>query len=920
MTRLVLHIVCYLLLTLNLQSQCSDRGKLWNRIIYLRDTLKNASATQLSELSAHLDPKDSCSRYKDSTKVLLLQRVGWLHTETQDYLKAVELTKMAINLAKAEKYNPAINLSMVIKSYHNLYLIYNLLQIDVEKTSALDSCIYYAVSLKTDYLYALSALDQLVPKLFAEGDYFRCISMAALGESIVNETSKSKKKAAKDGFNYFSVKINALIEIKNYDTASRLVSDQINFAKKYADLTSLVNLYGLYATLQRESLQAEAAIKYYRKCFRLNKLIGYRRGCAEALNNIGYTYSSLLKNDSKAIPYYFEAIKYADANERLNVFGNIANAYSNKNNFDLAFFYFQRAFDQYKKGCSEKDLLEYPNDFLADYTTNMILDKAAARRRQYQITKNESYLKEALNIYHIVDKYSGMLQSSQSDMQSKLFWKESVSRLYEQAIECCYESDDPEQAFYFFERSRSVLLNDEVQKQRRMSDADLLTEADLKRKILEYERKLISSTISQKERLEIQQEIFTRSKQLEALQNSIFSKSRFSAVLPDDTSQVTIPMLRRYILQQSGLFFEIFYGNNTVFVFGVTKDNVTFEKIDKAIYDSLVNRYNLFVSGADLLNSRFSDFISDAHGLYKLLFSKINFTNLDNIIISPDGKSFPIESLILNTAGKTPDFLLFHFATSYTYSAQYLKNQMQQNTNSADRLLGIAPVAFKNYPALASLTESESSLEKISSYLSNTSCFFYENASRQNFVNEFPKFSIVQLYTHASDSSTNKDPVIYFSDSAFYLSDLIAYQKPITKLVVLSACQTANGKLYQGEGIFSFSRGFAAMGIPSAVSNLWSVDNKSTYQLTEIFYKFLSQGYMTDAALQKAKIEFIQLNKSSEKKLPYYWAASILTGKADKLNIDRKYPLNFIFLAVSTVLIIIIILMFGRRRYFQLTS
>ncbi len=94
----------------------------------------------------------------------------------------------------------------------------------------------------------------------------------------------------------------------------------------------------------------------------------------------------------------------------------------------------------------------------------------------------------------------------------------------------------------------------------------------------------------------------------------------------------------------------------------------------------------------------------------------------------------------------------------------------------------------------------------------------------------------------ASDSSSRGEPVIYFADSALYLSELVGENKAATQLIVLSACETATGKEYKGEGVFSFNRGFAALGIPAAISSLWSVDNKSTYRITELFYKWLSQG------------------------------------------------------------------------------
>jgi CHAT domain-containing protein len=112
------------------------------------------------------------------------------------------------------------------------------------------------------------------------------------------------------------------------------------------------------------------------------------------------------------------------------------------------------------------------------------------------------------------------------------------------------------------------------------------------------------------------------------------------------------------------------------------------------------------------------------------------------------------------------------------------------------------------------------------------------------------------LYTHSSDSSGRGEPVIYFADSALYLSDLISEYKPLARLIVLSACETGAGKVYNGEGVFSFNRGFAAIGIPAAITNLWSVENASTYKLTELFYKYLTRGIPSDIALQKAKLEF----------------------------------------------------------------
>ena len=179
-------------------------------------------------------------------------------------------------------------------------------------------------------------------------------------------------------------------------------------------------------------------------------------------------------------------------------------------------------------------------------------------------------------------------------------------------------------------------------------------------------------------------------------------------------------------------------------------------------------------------------------------------------------------------------------------------------SSAADNFLGVAPVQYASGISLVDLHGSDLSLKEIGSYFSESKILSESGATKNNFLQQFSKYKIIQLYTHAADSSGSGEPVIHFVDSSLYLSDLIAENRPFTRLIVLSACETGSGKLHEGEGVFSFNRGFAALGIPSAITNLWSVDNTSTYKLTELFYKHLTEGLPVDIALQKAKLEFLQ--------------------------------------------------------------
>jgi len=54
-------------------------------------------------------------------------------------------------------------------------------------------------------------------------------------------------------------------------------------------------------------------------------------------------------------------------------------------------------------------------------------------------------------------------------------------------------------------------------------------------------------------------------------------------------------------------------------------------------------------------------------------------------------------------------------------------------------------------------------------------------------------------------------------------------------LVVLSACETARGKVGNGEGMIGLSWAFFVAGAPATVASQWSVDAAST---TELMFEF----------------------------------------------------------------------------------
>ena len=302
-------------------------------------------------------------------------------------------------------------------------------------------------------------------------------------------------------------------------------------------------------------------------------------------------------------------------------------------------------------------------------------------------------------------------------------------------------------------------------------------------------------------------------------------------------------------------------------------------------------------------------FTKNSSELYQLIFRGRNIPS-GRVLVSPDGNYIPFETLVTENQGGKPNYFLFDHATTYTYSFRYFMNDFGNGTSGQNTdFMGMAPVKFPASTNLTSLVGSDLSLKELSAYFSGSVIFTDQKASRRNFVDHFHQYGIIQLYTHASDTSDKREPVIYFADSSLYLSDLISENKPDTRLIVLSACETAGGKLFQGEGVFNFNRAFAALGVPACITNLWAVDNESTYELTQSFYKYLAEGFPTDIALQKAKIDFLR-NAKGEKKLPSYWAAPILVGKTDRFIIKKglsRTALTFIIVIPLAALITLIL-------------
>ncbi|HET8797372.1 MAG TPA: CHAT domain-containing protein, partial [Thermoanaerobaculia bacterium] len=92
-------------------------------------------------------------------------------------------------------------------------------------------------------------------------------------------------------------------------------------------------------------------------------------------------------------------------------------------------------------------------------------------------------------------------------------------------------------------------------------------------------------------------------------------------------------------------------------------------------------------------------------------------------------------------------------------------------------------------------------------------------------------------------------------------------------LAVLSACETARGRVTPGEGMVGLSWAFMAAGVPVTVVSQWKVGSASTAALMVHFHKSLRGGQPPAAALRMAMID---LRRNERWRHPFYWAPFVV--------------------------------------------
>lgn len=895
--------------------QCPSSQVIWDSINNLTKNNLLVESKKLSLLYNLKKISDDCELPKDSVYAKLLSKIGvYEYYVTKNYDSSIKLTILAININNSGVKGSSPK--STISSYTNIGYYLEQLMLYSKALAYHDSAIITAQKFPNTDSQILNSKIQKVYLLFLMGDY----------QKSMDESTKGISYALKNNDSIFYIKfLNQHAQssffqnqLANAESDVNTVISIANTSKSQFEIASAFKTKGLIYEQQKDYFNAT---QFFKKSIDVRIKTENFSQVASDYNDLGNFCLNSLHNYAEAKTAYNKAIEYAQKEGDMS---KLALSYTNLGEFSFNTHDYKDAESYYEKAIrslvsvNQKNILTNTTNLSAsffnllgnkDLITVLLVDKGKLFLQLFKETNDKIFLAACLQTAMITDSVITQTRHSQSGEQSKLYWRNKTRDFFTNALEACYLAGDTKNAFYFMEKSRAVLLNDKLNElgaNAQLSPADAEKEQSFQIKIITEQQRLSELPADTKAFQDQQFKLLNAKDDFESFTKFLGKKypAYYEYKYADSVPKLTDLQKQLALNHQS--FVHYFMNDTVMYILTITPGNAQISKLSKNEFDiSQINRFLQYCSNKSLLNSDYRSFATLSNSVYKTLFQKLQLPK-GRVIICSDNFLIPFEALCSDTNGK--QFLIYDYTFSYVYSATYLLKDFTTYPAKGN-FIGFAPVNFRDYLDVASLSESATALKKSASNYSNTLLFTNEAATKNSFIQKISGYSVVNVFSHASADSTYTEPRIYMQDSVVRLSDLQLLNKPATRLVVLSACQTNVGKNATGEGIYSLARGFASAGIPAVSATLWNADENMIYEVSASFHQYLSKGLSKDSALQKAKIDFINNNKNSGKLLPYYWANMVLIGNAEPLQLSTGFSVwlwaGAAFIVVVTVLVFI---------------
>jgi CHAT domain-containing protein/Tfp pilus assembly protein PilF len=667
---------------------------------------------------------------------------------------------------------------------------------------------------------------------------------------------------------------------------------QREVGNRRGEATTLSNIGGVYNSIS----QPQEALKYYNQALPIQREMGDRSGEAATLNNVGGVYNSI-SQPQEALKYYNQALsmqrEVGDRAREAATLSNIGTVYQSISQLQEALKYFNQALpirrevsDYAGEAATLNNIgaVSQPQEALKYFNQALLITRKVGNRRGEAIT---------------LSNIGGVYQDTKQPTQAIENWEQSLKITLEMRSGLQREN---RQKFLEGESGPAIaltsLLIDQNQADRAFQWINIATTADL----ADYTR-LIDAKVANPQAQKALEEWNQKNQQLQLLRRQLsdnFSdnlarqmreleaevnrkaeeiRRQFPEVAelfettPKDIAQLKASIAPDTVVIQPVLLTNAKNVPNAVALFVLTKDSLSVKKIplDPAEFNKLLTEHREQIS-----SELTSDYRETGGKLYDILIrpveDQIQALSPKQLSIIATGKLryIPFETL---WDTKNRQFLIQKYPVNYLtrISTRSIPNSTLQGGVLA--LGNPIPRDPQNLPG----TEEE--VRNIAQLFPASSAYIGKAATLDQFKTQAPRFPFLHLATHGCFQQGGcqnlgmEENTLLFADSQFNIRDAALLGLQNTRLLTLSACQTAMQANSNGEEISGVAYVFERAGAQAVMASLWSVADSATKDLMVEFYQNINKGMSKNEALRQAKLSQIQRH-------PFYWSPFILIGDA----------------------------------------
>ena len=701
-------------------------------------------------------------------------------------------------------------------------------------------------------------------------------------------------------YKVYNLYAQSLFTQKKYDSAKKYWTLTFNYLKEnYTERNrnSVVTTGLSLATLHKDITQLDSAMYFYDA---LNKYTITDDPFLDRFLTVKGEIQIAKQQYNKALSSFEEALNASLPSQRPRMRKKIGDLYTQMGQHDQAIQNYQFALQELSPHFVTNDISKNPEPSTIKQQ-QILLGILSAKAKSLSIQENNTAKHTSIATVDLGIKTLDILKPTFKNHSDKLVLIDDAFPLFETGIATIYQASKQnntliDKAFHYSEKSKAVILLDALLGVRATKFANipetvLKHENELKSRIAYIEKNLKDASDSEESNT-IKDELFSLNQEYTTLVKTIEKNHPDYYDLRFNTEVTTLSEIQKTLVP-SELLISYFYGNEAIYAIAVDKASKQIHRIplDTSLENSIKEIHGMLPDS----KSDVAALGKISYQLYQdLVHPFITSEEKKKLIIIPDGLLNYIPFGALNTKENSLSYLMESHAISYSNSAT-LYAQLEERHKKNGELLAFAPMfsgkqieVNPNRDKLLPLPHNKREVDQIlKSFIGQS--YVNENASLLNFTSQLSNYSMLHLATHAVfDDTAPEYSYLAFSsmgteESLLYVSDLYNLQID-ADLVTLSACESGVGELKRGEGFLSLARGFFYSGASSIASTLWKVNDASTANLMDAFYRNLSDGNNKDEALQKAKKSFFETNRQNGLSHPYYWSGFIISGNTAALT------------------------------------